>query len=116
MPSEQTEERRKPGSSGRRTVDDTIKALAMELTELQTSVKQLEEDNKTLREQLLEDIRAIRSQSETQLEIMQAWSNAKGFVRTIQMLGRVATWLLKIAAVLTGLWAAVKYGKVQLPW
>jgi len=59
---------------------------------------------------LLDEVRAIRAQNETQLEIMTAWNSAKGFVKTVQLIGRVATWIVKIAAVLAALWALLRYG------
>lgn len=84
--------------------------LEGELKELKATVVRLEEEATALRNDVLEELRAIKKQNDTQLEIMAAWNSAKGFVKTVQVIGRVATWIVKITAVLAALWALLRYG------
>lgn len=90
---------------------DADKLPASELQELRATVTRLEGELEDMRATVLKELRTIRKQSETQLEIMEAWNNAKGFVRTVQTLGRVATWVVRIAAVIAALWALIHYGR-----
>jgi len=74
--------------------------------DLQLHQKSMDE----LKSQLLPELKAIRAQNETQLEIMKAWNSAKGFVKSVQTIGSVMTWVAKIVAVGAALWAAIHYG------
>lgn len=63
-----------------------------------------------LRREVMSELKMIRAQGATQLEIMTAWNNAKGFVKSVQTIGRVMTWMAKISAVGAFLWAAMHFG------
>lgn len=43
-------------------------------------------------------------------EIVSAWDNAKGFVKTVRIVGEVAKWLVVAGAAVTAIWYWVKRG------
>ena len=59
---------------------------------------------------LLDEVKAIRVQNDTQLEIMTAWNNAKGFVKSVQLIGSVAKWIAGFVAAIAAFAAAIHYG------
>lgn len=67
--------------------------------------------NKQALDALLEEVRAIRAQNETQLEIMTAWNSAKGFVKGMQLIGSVTKWIAGVVAAIGALWAVIHYGR-----
>jgi len=92
--------------------------------ELTTRLKRLEELREqdlllheaalnALQSQLMEELRAIRAQNEVQLEIMSAWNNAKGFVKGVQLIGRVTKWLAGFVAAVGAIWALLHYGGLK---
>jgi hypothetical protein len=73
-------------------------------------VGKMEGDLAPLLQQALAELRAIREQNQTQLEIMTAWNNAKGFVHTVRFLGRLLKWVGGITGAVIGLYALFKHG------
>ncbi|HEY6019804.1 MAG TPA: hypothetical protein VIY48_07835 [Candidatus Paceibacterota bacterium] len=70
----------------------------------------LEQEVAPLLNRALVELETIRKQNDTQLEIMTAWNNAKGFVRTIGMMGTVAKWVGSVSAALAVILASLHWG------
>lgn len=113
MPEEQEE--RRTHARGRRDEDQsTIGELTLRLKKLEELREQDLSLHKQAMDVVLTELKAIRAQNETQLEMMTAWNSAKGFVKTVQTVGGALLWVGKVSAVIAAFWvafiAAVKYG------
>lgn len=51
-----------------------------------------------------DDLQNIKSELKTVTEILVAWNNAKGFVRTIKFIGDIVKWGAPIVAALAAMW------------
>ena len=73
------------------------------LTEHKALETQLHSD---LQELLVGQEKMIANQ-ETILEIVTAWNNTKGFVKTLVMISTVLKWLVFVCATVAGIWYAL---------
>lgn len=55
-----------------------------------------------------EDMHTIRTDVKSMKEILDAWNDAKGVIRTIQLLGQIAKWIGGIAAAVGAVWLLFK--------
>lgn len=82
----------------------------MTLEELMARVDALEKDLTPLIKEVLTKVHTIEGQNQTQLEMMEAWNNTKGFVKTVVILGKVAKFIAVTGGAVATVWAAIKYG------
>lgn len=62
-------------------------------------------------EKIREDLAEVKAAVLTMKEIIEAWNDAKGFVRTIKLIGEVFKWVAKVAAAIGAVWLLVKTGQ-----
>lgn len=68
-------------------------------------------DTKNVMYMLQEDMQATKEAVLAMKEMLDVWNNTKGFVRTLQVLGSVAKWLLAMGVTVGAIWAAINYRK-----
>ena len=65
----------------------------------------------------LQEIRQLQlAQTETLgavKEILEAWDDAKGFIKIVKVVGNTVKWMALVGAAFGGAWAAFKYGMKQ---
>lgn len=61
-----------------------------------------------LMHEIHEDLKAIKDEVSKMNEVLQAWNNAKGFIKTIRLLGEVAKWLVATGAAIAAIWWWIK--------
>ena len=71
-------------------------------------------EHKALETQLHSDLQELLvgqekmiANQETILEIVTAWNNTKGFVKTLVMISTVLKWLVVVCATVAGIWYAL---------
>lgn len=87
----------------------TLESLNTRLLHLEEEVITLKADsvNSSLKLQKLEEIQTdIRDMK----EVILAWNNAKGFVRTLSILNDIMNWAWKPALVVTAIWYFITHG------
>lgn len=58
--------------------------------------------------QIHSDLQQIKQTQTAMLEMLEAFKNAKGFIKTIQIMGDVAKWVMAIGALLTAVYFWVR--------
>ncbi len=108
---EQNPKRRKTDNSECENQDCIcVHGDCMTIQKLSERVVVLEDEIAPLMRQALSELKELKAQSKTQLEIMTVWNNAKGFVRTLSMLGTVAKWIAGVTAAIGAIWLAITHG------
>lgn len=60
--------------------------------------------DKNLIEQIHNDLKDIKDEVAKMTELMAAWDNAKGFVKTIRVIGELTKWVVAVGAAITAIW------------
>lgn len=62
-------------------------------------------------EQTRADVADVKAAVLSMKEIVDAWNDAKSFVRTIERIGNVLRWVAKIGAAVGSIWLLIKTGQ-----
>ena len=71
----------------------------------------VERRNQEAIEIIIHDLKSIKNQLATVTEILTAWNNAKGFVKTIKFMGDAIKWAAPVVAAITAYWYYISRDK-----
>lgn len=54
-----------------------------------------------------DDLKGIKEELKKVAEVVEAWEDAKGFVKTIRTIGEVAKWIAVVSAAVAAIWYLV---------
>lgn len=58
----------------------------------------------SIMQEIHQDLQDIKKEVSKMNEVVQAWDNAKGFIRTVRVIGEVAKWMVATGAAIAAIW------------